>query len=188
MAAELPNKQHERFARLLAGGVKQREAYARAGYATTNNRAAASRLAKKVASRVNELRNEEAARIFASMAPRSSGGSLADLGITISCCAEQYRKILAKARASGDWKSATDATRSLEKLIRDAEARGSDAPKTRCQKIDIDIDHMMSILAKLAAPTVKIVDDQPAKDVEVSPEVGTMARNRAHRAAARDEQ
>ena len=173
MAAELPNKQHERFARLLAGGVKQREAYARAGYATTNNRAAASRLAKKVASRVNELRNEEAARIFASMGARSSGGSLADLGITISWCAEQYRKILAKARASGDWKSATDATRSLEKLIRDAEARGSDAPKTSGPKVDIE--HMMSILSKLAAPTVKIVDDHPATGAEVSP----MARNRA---------
>ena len=176
MAAELPNKQHERFARLLAGGVKQREAYARAGYATTNNRAAASRLAKKVAARVEELRQEESIRIYASMAPRSSGGSLADLGITIQWCAEQYRKILAKARASGDWKSATDATRSLEKLIRDAETRGSDAPKTSGQRIDIDIDHMMSILSKFAAPSVQIVDDQPAKD---SDEVGTMARNRA---------
>ena len=176
MAAELPNKQHERFARLLAGGVKQREAYARAGYATTNNRAAASRLAKKVASRVNELQNEEAARIFASMGARSSGGSLADLGITISWCAEQYRKILAKARASGDWKSATDATRSLEKLIRDAETRGSDAPKTSGPKVDIE--HMMSILSKLAAPSVKIVDEQN-QPANYSAEVGTMARNRA---------
>ena len=185
MAAELPKKQHERFARLLAGGVKQREAYARAGYATTNNRAAASRLAKKVAARVEELRREKLIRIYASFDARSSGGSLADLGITIQWCAEQYRKILAKARASGDWKSATDATRSLEKLIRDAETRGSDAPKTSGQRIDIDIDHMMSILSKFAAPSVQIVDDQPAKD---SDEVGMLARNRAHRAAARDEQ
>lgn len=169
------NSRHEKFAQLIAGGVKQREAYARAGYASANNRAAASRLAKKVASRVNELRNEEAARIFSNMGG-SSGGSLADLGITIQWCAEQYRKILAKARASGDWKSATDATRSLEKLIRDAETRGSDAPKTSGQRIDIDIDHMMSILSKFAAPSVQIVDDQPAKD---SDEVGTMARNRA---------
>ncbi len=61
MAAALPNSKHEKFAKHIAGGVKQRDAYARAGYAATNNRAAASRLAKKVASRVNELRNEEAA-------------------------------------------------------------------------------------------------------------------------------
>ncbi|WP_386173618.1 hypothetical protein [Sulfitobacter sp. R86518] len=173
MAAELPNKRHEEFARLIAGGVKQRDAYARAGYASANNRAAASRLAKKVAARVEELRQEESIRIYASMGARSSSGSLADLGITISWCAEQYRKILSKARASGDWKSATDATRSLEKLIRDAETRGSDAPKTSGQKIDID--HMMSILSKFAAPSVQIVDDHPATDAEVSP----MARNRA---------
>ena len=170
--AQLSNNKHELFSQLIAGGVKQREAYARAGYASANNRAAASRLAKKVAARVSELRNEEAARIFSNM-DRGAGGSLADLGITISWCAEQYRKILSKARASGDWKSATDATRSLEKLIRDAETRGSDAPKTSGQKIDID--HMMSILSKFAAPSVQIADAQPAKAAEV----GTMARNRA---------
>ena len=151
MTAKLPNKQHEEFAKLLAGGMKQRDAYARAGYATTNNRAAASRLAKKVASRVNELRNEEAARIFANM---GAGGAISDLGITPEWIAEQYRIIAAKARAAGDFKAATDSVKNIEKMVRSE---------------------------------VKIVDDQnqPAND---SAEVGTMARNRAHRAAARDEQ
>ncbi|WP_448328767.1 hypothetical protein [Sulfitobacter sp. M13] len=185
MAAELPNKRHEEFAKLIAGGVKQRDAYARAGYAATNNRAAASRLAKKVAARVEELRNAEYARIFANMCG-SSGGSLADLGITLGWVADQYKIVATRALAGSDFKASTDATRSLEKMIRDAETQGSDAPKkTSGQKIDID--HMMAILAKLAAPTAKIVDDQkhPGED---SREVSTLARNRAHRAAARDEQ
>lgn len=184
MAAELPNKQHERFARLLAGGVKQREAYARAGYATTNNRAAASRLAKKVAARVEELQNEEAARIFATM--DGTGGTLIDLGITPEWIAKQYRIIAAKARAAGDFKAATDSVKNIEKMVRsETEAEGGDTPKKSSAKIDLE--SMMAILSKLAAPTVKIVDDQnqPAND---SAEVGMLARNRAHRAAARGEQ
>ena len=79
MAAALPNSKHEKFAQLLAGGVKQKDAYARAGYASANNRAAASRLAKKVAARVEQLQTEEAARIFANM---GAGGAISDLGIT----------------------------------------------------------------------------------------------------------
>ena len=124
MTAKLPNKQHEEFAKLLAGGMKQRDAYARAGYATTNNRAAASRLAKKVASRVNELRNEEAARIFANM---GAGGAISDLGITPEWIAEQYRIIAAKARAAGDFKAATDSVKNIEKMVRsETEAEGGD--------------------------------------------------------------
>jgi len=187
MAAALPNSKHEKFAQLIAGGVKQREAYARAGYAAANNRAAASRLAKKVAARVEELRQEESIRIYASMGARSSGGSLADLGITISWCADQYRKILAKSRAAGDWKSATDATRSLEKLIRaETQAESGDTPK-KSGGPKIDVGHMLSILAKFGLSSAPADDGhkQPAKD---SDEVGMLARNRAHRAAARDEQ
>ena len=182
MTAKLPNKQHEEFAKLLAGGMKQRDAYARAGYATTNNRAAASRLAKKVASRVNELRNEEAARIFANM---GAGGAISDLGITPEWIAEQYRIIAAKARAAGDFKAATDSVKNIEKMVRsETEAGGGDAPK-RSGGPKVSIESMMSILSKLATPTVRNVDDQPAKD---SDEVGMLARNRAHRAAASDEQ
>lgn len=175
MAAALPNSKHEKFAKLIAGGVKQRDAYARAGYAATNNRAAASRLAKKVASRVNELQNEEAARIFSNM---GAGGAISDLGITPEWIAEQYRIIAAKARAAGDFKAATDSVKNIEKMVRsETEAEGGDTPK-KSGGPKVDIEHMMSILSKLAAPTVKIVDDQkrPAKD---SDEVGTMARNRA---------
>ena len=184
MAAALPNSKHEKFAKLIAGGVKQRDAYARAGYAATNNRAAASRLAKKVASRVNELQNEEAARIFANMAG-GAGGAISDLGITPEWIAEQYQIIAAKARASGDFKAATDSVKNIEKMVRsETEAGGGDAPK-RSGGPKVSIESMMSILSKLATPTVRNVDDQPAKD---SDEVGMLARNRAHRAAARDEQ
>ena len=182
MAAALPNSKHEKFAQLLAGGVKQKDAYARAGYASANNRAAASRLAKKVAARVEQLQTEEAARIFANM---GAGGAISDLGITPEWIAEQYRIIAAKARAAGDFKAATDSVKNIEQMVRsETEAEGGDTPK-KSGGPKVDIEHMMSILSKLAAPTVKIVDDQPAKD---SDEVGMLARNRAHRAAARDEQ
>ena len=114
-----------------------------------------------------------------------TGGTLTDLGITPEWIAEQYRIIAAKARAAGDFKAATDSVKNIEKMVRsETEAEGGDTPK-KSGGPKVDIESMMSILAKLAAPTVKIVDDQPAKD---SDEVGTMARNRAHRAAARDEQ
>jgi len=186
MAAELPNKQHERFARLLAGGVKQREAYARAGYASANNRAAASRLAKKVAARVSELRNEEAARIFSNM-DRGAGGAISDLGITPEWIAEQYRIIAARSRAEGDYRTSSAAVHNIEKLVRaEMKAEGGDAPK-KSDGPKIDVGHMLSILAKFGLSSAPADDDhkQPAKD---SDEVGMLARNRAHRAAARDEQ
>lgn len=173
-AAALPNERHEKFAQLLAGGVKQKDAYARAGYASANNRAAASRLAKKVAARVEELRNEEVARILANMG--GAGGALTDLGITSEWIAEQYRIIAAKARAAGDFKAATDSVKNIEKMVRsEAEAEGGDVPK-KTSGSQVDVGLMMSALDKIfASPTFKIVDDQPAKEAEVSP----MARNRA---------
>ena len=148
-------------------------------------RAAASRLAKRpdVVELVKRIQEDAAARIFANR--DGAGGTLTDLGITSEWIAEQYRIIAAKARAAGDFKAATDSVKNIEKMVRsEMEAEGGDTPKKSSAKIDLG--SMMDILAKLAAPTIKIVDDhnQPAKDLQVSP----MARNRAHRAAARDEQ
>ena len=183
MMPKLQNPKHDKFARLLAQGIKQGEAYKKVYAPDGDCRAASSRLAKRpdVVELVKSIQEDAAAQIYATMG--ATGGTLTDLGITPEWIAEQYRIIAAKARAAGDFKAATDSVKNIEKMVRsETEAGGGDTPKASGPKIDID--HMMAILAKLAAPTVKIVDDQPAKDAEVSP----MARNRAHRAAARDEQ
>jgi len=182
---KLKNPKHESVARLLAKGWNQVTAYRKVYAPDGDCRAAASRLAKRqdVVELIKSIRTEESARIFATMG--GTGGTLTDLGITPEWIAEQYRIIAAKARAAGDFKAATDSVKNIEKMVRsETEAEGGDTPK-KSGGPKVDIESMMSILAKLAAPTVKIVDDQPAKD---SDEVGTMARNRAHRAAARDEQ
>lgn len=181
---KLKNERHDAVARLLAKGWQQVAAYRKVYAPDGDCRAAASRLAKRpdVVELVKSIQEDAAAQIYATMG--ATGGTLTDLGITPEWIAEQYRIIAAKARASGDFKAATDSVKNIEKMVRsETEAEGGDTPKASGPKVDIE--SMMSILAKLAAPTVKIVDDQPAKD---SDEVGTMARNRAHRAAARDEQ
>lgn len=176
---KLKNERHDAVARLLAKGWNQVTAYRKVYAPDGDCRAAASRLAKRpdVVELIKAIQDEEAARIFASMGGRSSGGSLADLGITPQWIAEQYRIVAARALAGSDFKASTDATRSLEKLVRaETQAESGDTPKKSSAKIDLE--SMMTILGKLAAaPTVKIVDDQnqPAKAAEVSP----MARNRA---------
>ncbi|WP_448326740.1 hypothetical protein [Sulfitobacter sp. M13] len=182
---KLKNERHDAYARLLAKGWNQVPAYRKVYAPDGDCRAAASRLAKRpdVVELIKSIRDEEAAKIFATMGG-SSGGSLADLGITVSWLADQYRIIAARSRAEGDYRTSSAAVHNIEKLVRaETQAESGDAPKTSSAKIDLE--SMMFILAKLAAPTVKIVDDQPAKD---SDEVGMLARNRAHRAAARDEQ
>jgi len=184
---KLKNEKHDAFARLLAKGWKQVPAYRKVYAPDGDCRAAASRLAKRsdVVELIKSIHVEEAAKIYASMGT-GTAGKIADLGITPEWIAEQYRIIAAKARAAGDFKAATDSVKNIEKMVRsETEAEGGDTPKKSSAKIDLE--SVMTILSKLAAPTVKIVDDQnqPAND---SAEVGTMARNRAHRAAARDEQ
>tara|TARA_R100001377_G_scaffold36968_1_gene20590 strand:- start:708 stop:1256 length:549 start_codon:yes stop_codon:yes gene_type:complete len=172
---KLKNERHDAYARLLAKGWNQVPAYRKVYAPDGDCRAAASRLAKRpdVVELVKSIQEDAAAQIYAMGA---TGGTLTDLGITPEWIAEQYRIIAAKARASGDFKAATDSVKNIEKMVRsETEAEGGEAPKKSSAKIDLG--SMMDILAKLAAPTIKIVDDQnqPAKAAEVSP----MARNRA---------
>ncbi|WP_340245741.1 hypothetical protein [Sulfitobacter pontiacus] len=183
---KLKNERHDAVARLLAKDWNQVTAYRKVYAPAGDCRAAASRLAKRpdVVELIKSIHVEEAAKIYASMGT-GTAGRIADLGITPEWIAEQYRVIAAKARASGDFKAATDSVKNIEKMVRsETEAGGGDAPK-RSGGPKVSIESMMSILSKLATPTVRNVDDQPAKD---SDEVGMLARNRAHRAAARDEQ
>ncbi|HDY96681.1 hypothetical protein LCGC14_0279510 [marine sediment metagenome] len=183
--AKLKSAKHDAFARLLAQGWKQVPAYRKVYAPDGDCRAAASRLAKRsdVVELVKSIQGDAAAQIYATMG--GTGGTLTDLGITPEWIAEQYRIIAAKARAAGDFKAATDSVKNIEKMVRsETEAEGGDAPK---KSGGPQIEHMIAILAKLAAPTAKIVDNQKQRG-EDSREVSKIARNRAHRAAARDEQ
>ena len=185
---KLKNERHDAYARLLAKGWNQVPAYRKVYAPDGDCRAAASRLAKRpdVVGLIKSIREEEAAKIFATMGG-SSGGSLADLGITVSWLADQYRIIAARSRAEGDYRTSSAAVHNIEKLVRaEMQAEGGDAPK-KSDGPKVDVGHMLSILAKFGLSSAGAYDGrkQPAKD---SDEVGMLARNRAHRAAARDEQ
>ncbi len=186
--AQLSNQKHERFAQELAVGCSQSESGRRAGFVSaTSNKSYLSKLAQRVASRVAEIRRDNAIAGFNNRetAPNTSGKSLEELGFTKIWVAEQYLAVHARGLAIGDMKNSTESVRLLEKLIRSAEAEGGETPK-KAGGPKIDVDHMMAILSKLAAPSVQLGDDQK-HTAEDPPEVSKMARNRAHRAAARDE-
>jgi len=176
---KLKNEKHDRFARLIAGGMKQVASYQKVYNPDGDCRAAASRLAKRpdVVELVKSIQDEEVARIYASMGS-NAGSTLAEMGLTPEWCATQFKVVAAKARAAGDFKAATDSIKSLEKLIReDAEKQGGEPSKSSGGP-QINIDHMMTILAKFGLSSAPADDDQ-RQTAKVSEKVPTLARNRA---------
>ena len=115
----LENAKHEEFARLLACGVKQGEAYLKAGY--TENKGAASRLAAspRVIDRIDELRIDVAQKVKMAMTIVSEENwkSLADMGLTMEWVALQYKEIYEKAMSVGSLPAANTAVQSIQKLI-----------------------------------------------------------------------
>jgi len=176
---KLKNERHDAYARLLAKGWNQVPAYRKVYAPDGDCRAAASRLAKRpdVVGLIKSIREEEAAKIFATMGG-SSGGSLADLGITVRWLADQYRIIAARSRAEGDYRTSSAAVHNIEKLVRaEMQAEGGDAPK-KSDGPKIDVGHMLSILAKFGLSSAPADDDQ-RQTAKVSEKVPTLARNRA---------
>ncbi len=187
----LRNSKHERFSQALAIGCSQSEAGRRAGFVSaTSNKSYLSKLAQRVASRVAEIRRDNVIQSGAEkMAPNTSGKSLSELFPT-SWIAEQYQKIQNKALSVGDMRTATESVKNLQKMVEKetAQAEGG-APKTSGPAPTISMDNVIKLLDKMgeiAAPSVQLINDQK-HTAEDPPEVSKMARNRAHRAAARDE-
>lgn len=116
---QLENPKHEEFALLLARGVKQGEAYIKAGY--SENKGAASRLAAspKVQDRIEELKKEIHSKIQTAMTVPSEQNweSLADMGLTMEWVAEQYKTIYEESLTAGSFSAANTAVQNIQKLI-----------------------------------------------------------------------
>src|SRR5262245_23498152 len=106
--AELPNPQEEQFARLLAVGVKQAEAYWRAGWKKDKANASKKALLPHIVQRVSEIQAEEARR---EAERRREAGEATGM--------DELKKALAGAVAAGQWSAAVTAAKHL------AEADGS---------------------------------------------------------------
>jgi hypothetical protein len=178
----LSSKKHERFAQELAIGCSQSEAGRRAGFVSaTSNKSYLSKLAQRVAPRVEEIRRDNVAAAFSGgdMTPNPSGKPLSEL-FPVSWIVTQYQTIQKHALGSGDMRAATDAVKSLQRMVEAelAQAEGS-AQKVSGPVQSISVGNAMKMLDKMGGIAV-VRQELP---VSVPREV----LNRAHRAACRDE-
>jgi phage terminase small subunit len=116
---KLENPKHDEFALLLARGLKQGEAYIKAGY--SENKGAASRLAAspKVQDRVEELKKEIAQKVQTAMTTVSEENweSLAEMGLTYEWVARQYQEIYEASMQAGSFSAANTAVQSIHKMV-----------------------------------------------------------------------
>jgi hypothetical protein len=151
----LDNAKHEEFAVLLSKGVKQAEAYERAGYAS--NKGAASRLAQseRIVDRVNELRHEIVLKLERAVttAPTDEDlKSLEEMGLTIEWVALKYKTIYEQALDSGSFGAANTAIAGIQKLI-EQEANAKNAKPTDTEN-KIDMKDLFGVLDKFTAVVV----------------------------------
>lgn len=130
--AKLENPKHEEFARLLAQGLKQGDAYQKAGYST--NKGAASRLAAspRIVDRVEYHRKDIAQKVHTAMSVTSVENfeTLADMGLTMDWVATQYQLIYEQSLAAGVFASANTAVNNIQKLIElEKNSRGDEVTK-----------------------------------------------------------
>jgi hypothetical protein len=116
---ELENPKHEKFAGLLARGVKQGEAYKRSGFAA--NAGAASRLAQavRIQDRIADLQREIHTKIVETMEQPDENGfkTLAEMGLTIPWVAAKYRHVYEESVEAGSYAAAVSALGNIQKLI-----------------------------------------------------------------------
>src|SRR4029453_7319250 len=101
--AELADKRREQFCRLRSTGMKQAEAYAKAGY-RTGDRSNASKLEQQeeIAERIAELRAEEFQR---QQQIRLQAAELPGI--------DELKRALAGAAAAGQWSAVVSAAKAL---------------------------------------------------------------------------
>jgi len=127
--AKLPNTKREEFARLLATGMTQSQAYKKAGYTPTSG--AASRLANtpEIAKRVEYHRKKiakDVRKVMENTADLEAWGGLARQGITPSWIAQGYVTIYKRALEAQKFNDAIKAVESIVRLIKleqDAETK-----------------------------------------------------------------
>lgn len=160
---KLENPKHEEFALLLARGVKQGEAYKKAGYA--DNKGAASRLATapNMQDRVEELRAEIHAKIQTAVAiPNEENWEcLADMGLTMEWVALQYQNIYDSAMHIGSLSAANTAIQSIQKLI-EIENNGKNADHKE-EEERISVKDTLALLKGMK----EIMGEAPKQDEEL---------------------
>jgi hypothetical protein len=117
--AELPDKRKEQFCRLLSTGMKQAEAYVKAGYRAAD-RSNASKLAREpeIVQRVAELQGEEAQR---QAELRVAAGEQSSL--------DELKRAIAGAATSGNWAAVVAGSKVLGEADGSFDAIGADAER-----------------------------------------------------------
>lgn len=147
---KLDNPKHEEFALLLARGVKQGQAYIKAGYA--ENKGAASRLAQSpvIQERVAELKTELMDRVNAVIAVNTKDNveSLREMGLTMEWVAEQFKNIYTSSLQAGAFSAANTAVENIKKLIEmERNAKNEDTPS---DTPTVNMQGMLDVLDKVA--------------------------------------
>ncbi len=136
---KLDNPKHDEFAMLLAQGVKQGEAYIKAGY--SENKGAASRLAAspKIQDRIEEYKKEIAQKVQTAMTVVSEENwkSLADMGLTMEWVATQYSEIYKQSLLAGSFSAANTAVQNIQKLIEIEKNGRADGEKSEEERYSV---------------------------------------------------
>lgn len=148
--ARLENPKHEAYAYNLAKGMKQKDAYAQAGY--TANDSTASRLANShdVKKRVEELKVEIYQKINQAMdSPNEETfGTLKEMGLTMEWCANAFKKVYTDALAAGQFAPANAAVKNIQTMIEiQGEGKGADEIEEESQ---IKVSEVTAMLTGLA--------------------------------------
>lgn len=167
----LDNDKHEEFALLLSRGVKQADAYIKAGYAP--NKGAASRLAQavRIADRVQELRTEASAKRELAIAAveNEDWQSLSDMGLTTEWVAQKYKEVFEAALGAGSYTAANASIAGIQKLIEQEQNKKNDKPDSGENKIDMK--DLFSVLDKFtdvvkAAQSNPVLQNLPGDDAK----------------------
>ena len=147
---KLDNPKHEEFALLLARGLKQGQAYIKAGYA--ENKGAASRLAQSpvIQERVAELKSELMDRVNSVIAVNTKDNveSLREMGLTMEWVAEQFKNIYTTSLQAGAFSAANTAVENIKKLIEmERNAKNDDNPS---DAPTLNMQDMLGVLDKVA--------------------------------------
>jgi hypothetical protein len=167
---KLENPKHDEFARLLAQGIKQGEAYMKAGY--SENKGAASRLAgsPRIQDRVEEHRTDIAQKVNTAMTIVSEENwqSLADMGLTVEWVAEQYKIIYAQSLTAGSFSAANAAVQNIQKLVEMERSGAGDVEESKDDRISVK--STLELLSGMRDMMDAAKKDESLTFVDITPE------------------
>lgn len=175
--AKLENPKHEAFALYLAKGLKQGEAYVRAGY--QNNPSAASRLATMpiIIDRVATLEKEIMTKMSEVMTMNSeeAARSLAEMGLTMEWVASAYKTIYEQSLQAASFAAANTAVANIQKLIEIDKAGGKVEEEDKAPLVKLsDVSEMLREARALIELGQKEGSDEPDM-IDVTPKTKTPA-------------